>query len=69
MWAVFKTEPDSQIRLWYVGIHGEWTNHSGRAARWPDRRDAQFIANYVRGKVDWLEHSADKTQYVPEEPQ
>lgn len=52
MWAIYKLEKGR--RLWYGGINGNWSSVSERACQWPDKRDAQAIAIYVRGDVDWI---------------
>jgi hypothetical protein len=62
MWAVYKNVVDrdhTERRIWYVGIGGEWSRDSARAARWPDRRDAHFIANHFRASVLWVSHQAE----------
>jgi hypothetical protein len=65
MWAVYKNVVDqdhTERRIWYVGIYGEWSIDSARAARWPYRQGASFVANYLRGRVLWLSHTADHTE-------
>lgn len=52
MWAIYKLEKGR--RLWYGGIDGNWSSVSKQACQWPDKRDAQAIATYVRGYIDWI---------------